>query len=376
MEKYKQYMDNPDWEFIQGEPNQIVVEKREQILGDFKGDGSQQLMGVNTGTHASGDDQGVNVPDGSFVYSDTKDLKIKDKDILKNFGTNGSAKTPAQLAKKYDLQKYQSIIDNPQSDAASKKTAEMMITNYTNKLNQLSSLQESMKGALDIHKEHKMKYGGKTPMYEEGGKKSMNRYDDVFDQGMYDETGRGFNVANPLAQRRFSPLPQNTTNNAGSFQPLGEEINVQRNGIDPWQPVLGEQSGTGTTNSSSPQYMSPQFAMNSSDNTTIPVPETKQADLHTKQWNPSLSANQWGNITMGLKALGLKKFVPVNPQINAVIPQTVMESDIPVRNALSENTNAATNALYTGNATAGRANALALQGELGKNAINLSLIHI
>src|SRR4051812_33163064 len=38
----------------------IVVEKKEQIMGDFNGDGMPVLMGVNTGSHESGNDQGIN----------------------------------------------------------------------------------------------------------------------------------------------------------------------------------------------------------------------------------------------------------------------------------------------------------------------------
>lgn len=150
----------------------IIVEKQEQIIGDFDGDGRQELMGVNTGTHDSGDDQGVSVPDGSFVFSDTKSLtidlpygimsngkdaeayaatkngkKAAEKGMLygyKDFGASGPA-TPAQLAKKYDLQKMSAIIEDPKKDTLAKNTAKLMYENYMNKLTQLADTQESMK---------------------------------------------------------------------------------------------------------------------------------------------------------------------------------------------------------------------------------------
>lgn len=150
----------------------IIVEKQEQIIGDFDGDGRQELMGVNTGTHDSGDDQGVSVPDGSFVFSDTKSLtidlpygimsngkdaeayaatkngkKAAEKGMLygyKDFGASGPA-TPAQLAKKYNLQKMSAIIEDPKKDTLAKNTAKLMYENYMNKLTQLADTQESMK---------------------------------------------------------------------------------------------------------------------------------------------------------------------------------------------------------------------------------------
>jgi len=150
----------------------IIVEKQEQIIGDFDGDGRQELMGVTTGTHDSGDDQGVSVPDGSFVFSDTKSLtidlpygimsngkdaeayvatkngkKAAEKGMLygyKDFGASGPA-TPAQLAKKYDLQKMSAIIEDPKKDTLAKNTAKLMYENYMNKLTQLADTQESMK---------------------------------------------------------------------------------------------------------------------------------------------------------------------------------------------------------------------------------------
>jgi hypothetical protein len=185
----------------ESEDPDIIVEKQEQIIGDFNGDGKQELMGVNTGTHDSGDDQGVNVPDGSFVFSDTKELTIDQpygmmssgtdaeeykkggkvkgtkkrvrEQLLygyKDFGATGPA-TPAQLAKKYDLQKMSAIIDDPKKDNLAKKTANLMYENYMNKLTQLADTQEAMKAAKKAKEQRaQMEMGGFAPEMQGGGK--------------------------------------------------------------------------------------------------------------------------------------------------------------------------------------------------------------
>jgi hypothetical protein len=91
-------------------------------------------------------------PDNSFIYSDTPSMKIKNKDVLKNvFNMNSSKKgtTPADVAKRYDLNKYQDMLNDPETDPMTKKTAQMMIDNNMKKLGQLALLQEGMKGFPD-----------------------------------------------------------------------------------------------------------------------------------------------------------------------------------------------------------------------------------
>jgi hypothetical protein len=88
------------------------------------------------------------LPDDSFIFSDTKSMKISDPKILKMF--NKSAKkggyTPAELSKQYDINKYRKILQDPESDKVSRNTAEIMIKNYVMKLGALALAQESKKG--------------------------------------------------------------------------------------------------------------------------------------------------------------------------------------------------------------------------------------
>lgn len=193
----------------------INAEKQEQVLGDFDQDGQQELMNVNGKPHTEGG-KDINVPANSFVFSDTKDLKIKDPEVLAMFSmpTNKKGYTPAQIAKKYDLNKYKKILDNPQADEGAKKTAQLMNDNYMAKLNKLAMVQEQMKHSMGmpnsavpgqsmqqqgqdfVQEEGNMDTGDQSPISQYGGNMyagggnigrtdSVNRYDDVFDVNSY-----------------------------------------------------------------------------------------------------------------------------------------------------------------------------------------------
>lgn len=125
----------------------IEAEKGETIVGDFDQDGQNEHMIVGGKRHSQGGTP-LNVPDNSFIFSDTKKLNMKGAEIVP-FGkseTNKKSYTPAELAKQYDINKYKAILDNPNSDPISKKTAELMIDNYQDKLAKLSLVQEAKKG--------------------------------------------------------------------------------------------------------------------------------------------------------------------------------------------------------------------------------------
>jgi len=126
----------------------VNAEKNEMVLGNFTPDGMPSLMDVNGPPHTQGG-KDINVPDGSFIFSDTPKLKIKNPDLLQVFGQT-KPQTPASLAKRYDLQKFTKVIADPKADPMAKKTAELMVANYTNKLNQLSQIQEGMKQQMGL----------------------------------------------------------------------------------------------------------------------------------------------------------------------------------------------------------------------------------
>lgn len=90
----------------------------------------------------------MNIPPDSFVFSDTRSMRIKDPDLLKEFGMPPSKKgyTPAEIAKKYDINKFRKILQDPDSDKLQIQTAEYNIANFQVKLGKLALIQESMKG--------------------------------------------------------------------------------------------------------------------------------------------------------------------------------------------------------------------------------------
>jgi len=128
----------------------IEAERGETIVGDLNNDGMVEHAIVGGKRHFQGGTP-LNVPDGSFVFSDYNKLKIKNKDLLKGIFNYGGSKgaTPAQVAKRYELNKYVEILNDPESDALDKKTAQLMLDNNMKKLGQLALVQEGMKGFPD-----------------------------------------------------------------------------------------------------------------------------------------------------------------------------------------------------------------------------------
>ena len=118
--------------------------------------GDQTLHNLNGPRHTNGGipltkDQveSKNRPDlSSFIYSDTAKLKIKDKDILDHFGITyeKGGVTPAKISKKYDLNKWQAILNDPDADPISRSTAQLMLDKNVPRLAELAAIQERMKG--------------------------------------------------------------------------------------------------------------------------------------------------------------------------------------------------------------------------------------
>lgn len=125
----------------------IEAELGETAYGDFDNDGQKEHMKIGGERHTQGGTP-LNVPEGTFIYSDTKKLRIGGP-VLANFGKSPDTKqkyTPAQLAKQYDVNKYKAILDDPYANKLSKDTAGKMVENFEKKLGGLALLQESMKG--------------------------------------------------------------------------------------------------------------------------------------------------------------------------------------------------------------------------------------
>ena len=132
--------DNPDDDYV------LEAEGGETIL---RPDGTH--FNITGKRHSEGGEKltSEQAPEGSFIYSDTAKMKLSGP-ILKMFGKSGNKKyTPARLAKQYDINKYQAVLDDKYADLRAKSTAQLMKTNYEKKLGALALLQESKKNFKD-----------------------------------------------------------------------------------------------------------------------------------------------------------------------------------------------------------------------------------
>ena len=91
----------------------------------------------------------LNLPDDSFIFSDTRSMKITDPNILEMFGKKAKkgGYTPAELSKQYlNINKHREILQDKDSDKIEIKTAQLMIKKSIFKLGALALAQESKKG--------------------------------------------------------------------------------------------------------------------------------------------------------------------------------------------------------------------------------------
>ena len=149
---YNAYIGQPDMKVsksltaVPREEANLEAEGGETVMGNIDGSGMPSFYDIKGPRHTNG---GVplSLPDDSFIFSDTKSMIIKDPTILKMFNVKGNkGYTPAELSKKYDINKYRALLQDPNSDKLTRKTAEMMIKNAVMKLGALALAQESKKG--------------------------------------------------------------------------------------------------------------------------------------------------------------------------------------------------------------------------------------
>ncbi len=129
----------------------IEVEGGETVVGDVNRDGFLEHFTFVGKRHSKGG-MPVNIPEGSFIFSDTKKLKIKDKEILESlFGLKEKkgGYTPAEIAKKYQINQFVQDLKSEDTDAIQKRSAAEMLKKNTEKLGMLALVQESMKGFPD-----------------------------------------------------------------------------------------------------------------------------------------------------------------------------------------------------------------------------------
>jgi len=79
----------------------IEAEGGETVVGDINNDGYLEHQTIVGKRHSQGGTP-LNVPPGSFIFSDTDKLRIKDEEVLAIFGMRPNKKgyNPSKLAKK------------------------------------------------------------------------------------------------------------------------------------------------------------------------------------------------------------------------------------------------------------------------------------
>lgn len=129
---------------VDREAANLEAEKGEMVLTDTSGDGVFELYDVGGKRHTEGGTP-LNLPDQSFVYSDTRGMLLT-KDEMKSLGIEQKKRiTPAQAAKKFPLNKYIEILEDDSSDKIAIETAEQMINKNKIILSQIAFIQESKK---------------------------------------------------------------------------------------------------------------------------------------------------------------------------------------------------------------------------------------
>ncbi len=364
-------------------PDSIIVEKKEQILGNFNGDGTPALMGVNTGSHASGQDQQIQPPPDAFVYSDTKALKIKDPQVLKMFNKipKRGGYTPAEIAAQYDLQKFTKILSDPKSDNTTRKTAELMTQNYLQKLQQLADTQESMKQAKGIAPPDQQvpmqQYGGpnmrNSMMYSTPPKKvrvtGVPKSD--FTPGnttpvsqVFDANGKMSFVpdyAEGEGEFRFdqNPVPTDVTSQFNTPYVMGNNLQASDDMTDT-SPTIGESS------SGNAMDIAKTGAVGAGNAMTGYSQSPQRQDMRFTR------PDRMALLNSGLNLASIHKYLPWEAPVQGVVPQTVFMDPTRALAANSEQANSMANyASRSGNGPSTIANYLALQGQAGKNAADI-----
>ena len=123
----------------------IEAEGGETVLTDLNNNGTFGLYDIKGKRHSQG---GVPMylPDQSFIFSDTKALKMKPNELAE-FGIESKKHmTPAKVSKNFQLNEFISAAGDPDSDFITEKSAELMLDKNMMSLSKLAFGQEVKKG--------------------------------------------------------------------------------------------------------------------------------------------------------------------------------------------------------------------------------------
>jgi len=133
---------------VKREDANVEAEKNETVLTDMDEDGFFELYNVGGKRHSGGGTP-LNLPEQSFIYSDTRKMKFT-KEEMKELGITSKKKlTPAAVSKKFPINKYMDVLKDESSDEIAITTAEAMIKKNKIKLSQIAFMQEKKKDFED-----------------------------------------------------------------------------------------------------------------------------------------------------------------------------------------------------------------------------------
>ena len=133
---------------IDRESANLEAEKGETALTDLTNDGSFELYNIGGKRHTEGGTP-LNLPEQSFVYSDTRSMKLTVEELM-SLGIKSNKKmTPAEASKRFPLNEFIETLESENSDKVSIDTAEEMIDKNKIKLSQIAFIQESKKDFSD-----------------------------------------------------------------------------------------------------------------------------------------------------------------------------------------------------------------------------------
>ena len=126
----------------------IEAEGGETVLTDLNNNGTFNLYDIKGKRHSQG---GVPMylPDQSFIFSDTRALKMKPNELAE-FGIESKKHmTPAKVSKNFPLNQYVSAAGDPDSDFITERSAELMLDKNMMSLSKLAFGQELKKNFED-----------------------------------------------------------------------------------------------------------------------------------------------------------------------------------------------------------------------------------
>ena len=304
----------------------LIAEKGESVVGDLAGNQQLSHARIAGKTHSAGGTP-LDVTPGSFVFSNTKKLRIKDDAVLDHFNKKPSKAgfTPAEIAKQYPIDKYLNALSgktDQELDPIQAETYQRMLETNQQKLAELALMQESMKGfpkgipqisqqllGMDSSgqpaetEQPVMQHGGSVPLFRRAGEvdppnKRRTNSDQIFadelEQSGYGTRARASNLAHP-----FPVLPMNLSsviNRTVNSVPVGTQVPVSATSEAAQTPVSMPTAGLPPD---APEPRTPFWQQDKLDiagsvldyaNLKKYLPTLQQIPLHTGEFTPLDSA--------------------------------------------------------------------------------------